>query len=320
MPNEQALIAPQELLIIGAAVETGIIEQLAQKPMTAAELAREIGADGRAVWTVTEALAALGYLSKEENKLKLSDEAENMLYNTESPHYTGFSFMHRYNVTRSWIHLPAVIRSGQPYQREAEQEQIKYFMAAMSHSARESALAIAGFCLAGLGPEPKALDIGGGPLTYARAFAANGAKVTVQDLPDVVAYMSTFLTDHENIEMYPEDFNVGLAPGFFDLAFLGNVCHIFGEQENRELFKKVAAVLKTDGRIAVMDFIRGTTPTAAVFGVNMLVSTKNGGTWTFDEYAGWLDEAGFGRPELNWVGDRQILTARKNNAGGSFCA
>jgi SAM-dependent methyltransferase len=311
MPNVQVLIAPQELLIIGAAVKTGIIEQLAKKPMTADELALEISADNRAVWVVTEALEALGYLSKDENKLRLSEEAVNMLYNKESNNYTGFSFMHRYNVTNSWIHLPEVIRSGQPFPRETGQENTEYFMAAMSQSARENALTIAGFCLAGSGDTPKVLDIGGGPLTYARAFAASGAKVTVQDLPHVVEYMSTFLNENENIEMFAGDFNLGLSPGPYDLAFLGNICHIFGERENRELFKKVAAVLKTDGKINIVDFVRGTNPMAAVFGVNMLVNTKNGGAWTFAEYSEWLVEAGFSNPELNPVGGRQVLSAQK---------
>ncbi|NLI11029.1 MAG: methyltransferase, partial [Peptococcaceae bacterium] len=75
MPNQQALIAPQELLIIGAAVKTGIIEQLSAKPMTIDELALAIGADSRALWVVTEALEALGYLSKDGNMLRLSEEA-----------------------------------------------------------------------------------------------------------------------------------------------------------------------------------------------------------------------------------------------------
>ncbi|NLI11850.1 MAG: methyltransferase domain-containing protein, partial [Peptococcaceae bacterium] len=230
-------------------------------------------------------------------------------YNTESPNFTGFSFMHRYNVTNSWTHLPEVIKSGQPSPREDAAENTKYFMAAMGHSAKEHARAVAGFCLTGLGDSPKVLDIGGGPLTYARAFAAGGARVTVQDLPNVVDYMSKFLNEDEDIEMFPGDFNVVLSPGVFDLAFLGNICHIFGERENRELFKKVAAVLKTGGKITIVDFVRGTTAMAAVFGVNMLVNTKNGGTWTLNEYGAWLGDAGFSSPELNEVGGRQILTA-----------
>ncbi len=311
MPNQQALIAPQELLLIGAAVKTGIIEQLSAKSMTADELALATGADSRAIWVVTEALEALGYLSKDGNMLRLSQEAQDMFYNSESPNFTGFSFMHRYNVTKAWTHLPEVIKSGKPSPREDADENTKYFMAAMGHGAKERAMAVAGYCLAGLGDSPKVLDIGGGPLTYARAFAAGGARVTVQDLPNVVGYMSKSLNKEEHIEMFPGDFNVVLAPGVFDLAFLGNICHIFGEQENRELFKKVAAALKTGGRVSIMDFIRGTSTMAAVFGVNMLVNTKKGGTWTLDEYAAWLGDAGFSRPEFHEIGWRQFLSAWK---------
>lgn len=311
MPNESALIVPQELLILGAAVKTGIIEALYKKPMAVDELAREMNADARALWVVTEALAALGYLSRDEGKLRLSDEAANMIYNQDAPNYSGFSFMHRYNLINSWIHLPEVIHSGQPHPRERGPENTKYFMAAMAQGARQSAPSIAEFCLNGQGKGVKMLDIGGGPLNYARSFAAIGAQVTILDLPEVVNQMSPLLYGTEGIKMVPGDFNVGLPPGPFDLAFLGNICHIFGEPENRELFKKVAAVLSPGGKIAIVDFIRGTNPMAAIFGVNMLVNTKNGGTWTQSQYSAWLDDAGFGDIALHAVGGRQLLMAKK---------
>lgn len=311
MPNESALIVPQELLILGAAVKTGIIEALYQKPMTVDELAQEIKADARSLWVVTEALAALGYLSQEEGRLSLSHEAANMIYNQDAPEYIGFSFMHRYNLINTWVHLPVVIHSGKPHPRERGPENTKYFMAAMAQAARQSAPAIAEFCLNGQGKGLKMLDIGGGPLNYARFFAANGARVTILDLPEVVDQMSPLLSGTEGIEMIPGDFNVGLPPGPFDLAFLGNICHIFGESENRELFKKVAAVLSPGGKIAIVDFIRGTNPMAAIFGVNMLVNTKNGDTWTQSQYSTWLNDAGFGDVTLHAVAGRQILMAKK---------
>ncbi|BAF59605.1 hypothetical membrane protein [Pelotomaculum thermopropionicum SI] len=311
MPDETAFVVPQELLILGAAVKTGMLEAIKYKPATVEELAGEISADVRAVWVVAEALIALGYLTKQGEKLRLTKEAEDMLYNPEAQNYTGFSFMHRYNVINSWVHLPEVIRTGRPRPREKGPENIKYFMAAMSHSARQGAPAVAGFCLEGDGKGKKVLDVGGGPLTYARAFASLGARVTVLDLPEVVEYMTPFLEGTEGIEMIPGDFNLALPPGPFDLAFLGNVCHIYGEHENRELFKKAAAVLAPGKKIAVVDFVRGTNPAAAVFGVNMLISTSNGGTWTFEQYSAWLGDAGFEGVELSEVGGRQVLTAKK---------
>jgi len=54
-------------------------------------------------------------------------------------------------------------------------------------------------------------------------------------------------------------------------------------------------VLESGGRIAVVDFIRGTNPFAAVFGVNMLANTVSGDTYTLGQYTEWLEAAGFGR-------------------------
>ncbi|HOV79593.1 MAG TPA: methyltransferase [Bacillota bacterium] len=311
MPNESALVVPQELLILGAAVKTGMLETLKNKAATVEELAGEIKAERRAVWVVAEALAALGYLSNEDGKYTLTGEAADMLFNPEAENYTGFSFMHRYNIINSWVRLPEVIVAGKPQSREREREDMKYFMAAMSQGAKHSAPAVVDICLGEGKSELSVLDIGGGPLTYAKAFASRGARVTVLDLPEVVTYMKPAAAGTKGIDMIPGDFNVALPPGPFDLAFLGNICHIYGEGENRELFKKVFAVLVPMGRIAIVDFIRGKNPAAAVFGVNMLVNTKNGGTWTLEEYSEWLAGAGFSGIELHETAGRQILLGRK---------
>ena len=132
--------------------------------------------------------------------------------------------------------------------------------------------------------------------------------MTVLDLPPVVQLMQE-KADKVGIALFPGDFNVGLPPGPFDLAYLGNICHVFGETENQELFRKVSQVLVSGGRIAIVDMVRGTNPFASVFGVNMLVNTRNGGTWTLDQYTDWLAGAGFQDVKLNEVAGLQIITA-----------
>ncbi|MDD2553501.1 MAG: methyltransferase [Desulfotomaculaceae bacterium] len=311
MMDESAFVVPRELLTLAAAVETGIIENLNNKPMSAAELARLMGADTRAVWVVTEALKTLGYLTKENGRLTLSSEAREIFYNTGSQVYKGFSFMHRYHVIRSWLTLPEVIFTGKAHPKDKNREKTQYFMSAMSLSARQHAPAVTGLCLEGIGQGAKVLDVGGGPLTYAKAFADLGANVTVLDTPEVVEYMSDFLRGEEKIEMVAGDFNQGLPAGPFSLVFLGNICHIYGEHQNRNLFKMAAQVLQPNGRIAILDFVRGTGVTAAVFGVNMLVSSVNGGAWTYDEYGQWLSDAGFYDVNLDSANDKQIIFAKK---------
>lgn len=307
MLNESIMAIPQELLILGAAVKTGMIEAL-RKSTTCKELAEELTLNPRAVWMVVEALADLGYVDRQEEKVTLSEGARKMIYDQTAPNYVGFSFMHRYNMIQSWAQLPDVLTSGHPALKHNDPNNTFYFMEAMRHGAEKSAPTIANLLLSHPARGKRVLDIGGGPLIYGTAFTALGGKVTVLDLPPVVDLMQE-KAKKAGITMIPGDFNVGLPPGPFDQAFLGNICHIFGEAENQELFKKVGQVLVPGGRIAIVDMVRGTNPFASVFGVNMLVNTRNGGTWTLDQYTGWLAEAGFHNVKLTEVAGRQIITA-----------
>ena len=310
MLTPDAFNTTQELLILLASVKTGIIGTLEDKSMSPEELAASLQADSRSVWTVCEALAALDYLIFDGKRYGLSAEAKKMFFDPDDPNYTGLFFLHRHNMLKNWIRLDEVIASGKPVIYEKSKEQTKTFMEHMDFNAKKSAQGIADFCTDYLDNGKKVLDIGGGPLTYAKAFASLGARVTVFDLPNVVEHMFPQAQEH-GIEMVSGDFNESLPPGPFDLAFLGNICHIVGEQENMELFKKAHACLAPSGKIIVVDFIRGTGLKAAVFAVNMLVQTKNGGTWTIEQYSQWLTEAGFCNIELHSVSGRQLISAKK---------
>ena len=308
---QRNLFPPQELLLVGAAVKAGIFEALKDGPLAGADLAVRTGADARSLWVVAEALAAAGYLEGEGDLWRLTDEAQEMLFNPQSENYTGYSFMHGYDLCRSWLSLPGVIRTGKPEKRERTGESLRGFITSMALHARQSAPQIVRDCLEGLGAGARVLDIGGGPLTYAREFASLGARVTVLDLPEVVEMMAPSLGAGENIELVPGDMTVALTPGLFDLAYLGNVTHIFDGEENSKIFARSWGVLNPGGRIAIQDFVRGVSPRAAMFGVNMLVNTPRGGTWTLDQYRRWLAGAGFAGVEIRNYGERQLILAKK---------
>ncbi len=312
MPNLKNLMAPQEMLVAGAALKTGIFDFLYEKPATLEELAQALSMDFRALWTVTEALIALGYLTKDQEQMTLTSEAKDLFYNTDSENYVGYALIHTFNVTKSWTHLPETLKTGKPPERLRDQQDIKGFMAAMGKYAGQISHELVKICLAGLPEKPRVLDLGGGPLNYARPMAQAGAIVTVQDVPEVCEVMKKTLLPGENIVFIPGDFTEGLAEGPFDLAFLGNICHIYGEEENTTLFHRVHGSLSSGGRIAIFDLVRGASPRAELFAVNMLVNTQTGGTWTFEEYSRWLEQAGFGNVTMHQVQDRQIITAERN--------
>ncbi len=312
MPEIQRnFFPPQELLLVGAAAGVGLFGALMDGPLTEKELAAKIRADERSLWVVAEALIEAGYLVRDGQRVGLSGEARDMLYNPGSELYTGFSFMHGYDLCRSWLTLPEVIRSGTAAVRKRTGEGLKSFIQSMALNAMKMAPIITRDCMEGLGGGIAVLDAGGGPLTYAMEFASLGARVTVLDLPEVVEIMAPELKPGSGIEMIPGDMTAALPPGPFDLIYLGNVSHIFDEGGNIELLRRAYGVLRPGGRIAIQDFVRGVSPRAAMFGVNMLVNTPKGGTWTLEQYRDWLAGAGFGAIAMKDYGERQLITAEK---------
>ncbi|MCL5057984.1 MAG: methyltransferase domain-containing protein [Actinobacteria bacterium] len=300
-----------ELLLLGGACQVGLFEALKTGHLPLETLADRTGSELRSLWTVVEALIEAGYLVREGAGVGIDPGVAEMLYDRGSPRYTGFSFMHGYDLCRRWIDLPDVIKTGKPVKRERKGEDIRNFIASMAGSARQNGPLIAAECLQGLGSDPGVLDAGGGPLTYARAFAGLGARVTVFDLPEVVEMTRFHLEENETIVMVPGDMTVSLPEGPYDLVYLGNVCHIFDGAENSKIMQRAYKVIRPGGRIAIQDFVRGVSPRGALFAVNMLINTPSGGVWSMQQYSEWLSGAGFGQISLNSYGDRQLIMAVK---------
>jgi SAM-dependent methyltransferase len=309
MPNLTNPVAPQELLVVGAVLQTGLFDVIREQPCTLDELANKLGFDKRALWTVNEALTSLGYLNMNDNNYSLTADAEEILFDETSDKFVGNALIHTFNVIKAWTRIPEVLKTGTPPKRERDQQDIKGFMAAMKKSAQQVAGDISDICLSDLPKGAKVLDLGGGPLNYARPFAQAGAEVTVQDLPEVCKIMEKTLLPNEQIKFVPGDFTNEVMAGQFDLAFLGNICHIYGEQENIQLFKRVHNSLKPGGRIVISDLVRGVNERAALFAVNMLVNTETGGTWTLQQYTDWLNQAGFDNVKMHEIKGRQLVIA-----------
>jgi SAM-dependent methyltransferase len=136
------------------------------------------------------------------------------------------------------------------------------------------------------------LDVGGGPGTNAEAFAGSGARVTVFDRPEVIELMQEQLRA-DGIDTVAGDMNEALPEGPFDAVYYGNTSHMYGPQANRRLFARMRRLLVPGGLLAIREFVRGMSEDAALFAVNMLVLTSGGGTYTREEYEGWLTGAGF---------------------------
>lgn len=283
----------RELLIAAAAIELGLLKALLTEAAKAGALAERLGLDRRGASTLLDVLAELGYLESDASgRYRLTPKAR-ALADESDPDYCANAILHSRNMMERWLALPEVVRSGEQRPRKQTPERRRVFIHSMDDLSRGAAPEIVGLCIKRLPEKGRVLDLGGGPGTYARLFAAEGHAVTILDQPDVVEMVAPELAGYGQIRMAAGDFNESLPEGPFDLVLLGNVTHIYGPEENRRLLERVAGVLKPGGAVAIIDMLRGRSRRATLFAVNMLISTPTGGTWTEAQYRGWLEGAGF---------------------------
>jgi len=298
---ELRIRAFQESRVLLTAIELDVFEALGAGA-TAEEVARKLGSDARATGMLLNALAALGVIEKRGGVFRNTPEtAQN--FTRRSPDDVRMALMHTVHLWDTWSTLTECVRKGTTLGRRSAgtEDWTGAFIAAMHANASRRATAVVAAVDAG--GARTMLDVGGGSGAYSIAFAqANPAlRAEILDVGEVApiarghiaeAGLEDRVTVREG-DLRTSDFGTG-----FDLVLISAICHMLSEDENRALVAKTHAALGAGGRIVISDFIldpdRAGPRMAAMFALNMLVGTQQGNTYTEDEYAGWMREAGFG--------------------------
>ncbi len=314
---------PSRVLLTALELDVFTAVQRSPSPPTAEALAATLGTDLRATRVLLDALAALGVLAKRDGTYANAPAAARYLA-AGSPDDASTALKHNLSLWRSWSGLTEVVRQGHPVQHEEMRQRgddwTVPFIAAMHRNAAFRAPMVVR--AVGTQGVRRLIDIGGGSGAYAIAFAREkpDLEAEVFDLATVTPIAA------RNVEQAGLSGRVRTRTGDlrrdafgegFDLALLSAICHMLGPDGNRDLFRRVCAALAPGGRLVIQDHVMSpdrTTPRAgAMFAVNMLAGTLEGGTWTEGEYRSWLVEAGFAevrRVAVQGPNDLVIATRR----------
>jgi ubiquinone/menaquinone biosynthesis C-methylase UbiE len=301
-----------KLVLIGSAQRAGIYEALSEE-RDISTLKRMLNADERALFIMLEALATLGYVEKRPGKYIIAEKAR-ALFLEHGDDYVGGSLPHFLDIMGAWLKLPEIVKGVKPDREEGD---VAAFMNAMASRPDKVVEEAVDYCLKRKKNVKNVLDLGGGPGKYAKAFVNKGSKAVLYDLPDTIDYVKTRfgLGDVKNLTLKKGDFTNEFVNEFagesFDIIFMGNICHIYSEKDNRKLIKRVSNILGRGGMIAIEDMVRGRSPMAEMFAVNMLANTEEGSTYTEAQYREWLTDAGFHKIEIIDLAQKsnQLITA-----------
>ena len=308
-----------------SAAELDLFSQLERAPRTVSDLCISEGWDARGLRILMDALVANELLSLSGNGQYGVPQSLVGLLSKDSSESVLPMILHRARMWNSWSHLTDIVRTGR--------NPNPMIIAARSDDDMESfigAMEVVGRMMAGKMVESvdltrftNLLDVGGGPGTYSIAFLkrAPHMRATLFDLPEVVNMARMRFADEallDRVTLVAGDYTTDELPPGHDLALLSAVIHSNSREGNRKLFERVYRSLGAGGIVLIRDFVldetRTSPPDGAVFAVNMLVATRAGNCYTFEEIREDLEHAGFGDISMIRKGKKmdQLVTARKN--------
>jgi len=312
------LRAFQESRALLTALELNLFTAVGEGASTA-EAASRAGTDARATEMLLNALVALGALRKNDGLFYNTSVTSRHLVDS-SPESARKGLMHQAHLWETWTTLTECVRTGTSVAEHVNEARrpdwTRAFIAAMDYRARAEAEALVR--AANVSGARRLLDIGGGSAIYSIAFLRLYPEMTgdVFDLPAVTPLTRDYIRAagmEERIGTRDGDMRRDELGSGYDVALLSAICHMFGPEENCELFARCYRALVPGGRLLMRDQILdpdGTSPRqAALFALNMLVNTPHGSTYTEAQYAEWLHSAGFSRVERVQPPETNLMVA-----------
>lgn len=278
---------------------------------TAIEVSEALETDERATERLLDALTGLGLLKKSAKGYK-NTTISNLFLISESPYYQGDIMRHADNLWKNWSGLDEVMRTGKPYRASHDNDS---FIRGMHNLAVLKARKV--IRVIGLKGIKRALDLGGGPGTYAMEMAKKGVSVTLFDRPETVEIAKDVIKKSvvKNTSFIQGDILYDDIGKDYDLVFISQVLHSCSEEEGLHIIEKSKKALKPEGRIVVQEFYlkeNRTSPVqSALFSINMLVNTVAGRCYSPSEIKVWLLKAGFRKIKDKIMDDAVLVFGEK---------
>ncbi len=292
-----------EAKILLTAVKMDLFSVIGESEKESDSVARQVGADARALELLLNALVAMKVLEKEGKCYRNTGTAKVHLAKT-SPRYIGHLLLLHDAEWNNWGKLEETVRTGRPpvarHIFETDPELGANVLSVLDRIGQQSGPELAKR-LALNGTETL-LDLGGGAGTNAIAFCSVYPKLSavIFDLPQTLKVTERHVKEaglDSRIALRAGNFNRDSLGGAYDVILMSDILHYQDFSANAALVAKVFAHLHPNGRLIIKDrFLdeMGTGPAwVTAFAVHILVNTERGRCYKVSEAKQWMETAGF---------------------------
>ena len=266
-------------------------------------IARRLDMPLRGVEMLLNALAATGFLTKQDGSFACTPATDRYLNDASGDSVRG-SLLHTVHLWDRWSRLTDCVATGSTVTGETaslnDPGRTEAFIAAMQRSAGDRARKISD--LLDCTGVARMLDIGGGSGAYSIALAKDNPalEAVIMDLPQVTPITRRHIEQAglaERIQTVNGDYHTARYGDNYDLVLASSILHINTPEENLAIIRKAFDCLNPGGRLVISEFLlnqdKAGPEGAALFSINMLVATVGGAAYSEAEYRAWLTLAGF---------------------------
>jgi predicted O-methyltransferase YrrM len=292
--------------ILGMAASHSLFTHLQAGAGTAGQLAARAGISRRGAQTLLDGLVSLGLVELRDGSYRNTAEAATFLVEGRPGCLSSFASLKLAHMG-SLAALPDAVLAGGPVTDAAVEvadnpRWAEVVPAIAAQSVPVAMIAADTLQLAEAG-EISILDIGGGSGIYSAIWLElnPAARSTQLDWAPVNAIARRLLAERgvgDRFTCIEGDFHTtGFGAAAYDVAVYSHIAHQEGPEDNIAIFAKVRDALKPGGTLVICDYVvdddRSGPPFPLLFASEMLLKSKQGGTWRRADYQAWLAKAGF---------------------------
>ena len=285
-----------------AANRLDIFNLLDGQPKDLDTLTKETESDRRCLGALLSAMVSMDFLDRDGDTFMNNQFSQTFLTNSSKFYQGGIVYMFE-NWYEAWGGLYDTVKTGRPsalmHQAYSDEETYNYMMGMHNRALSQSGVLTDLFDLSG---KKQLMDVGCGPATFAVKFCEkyDGLNAIAMDREQNLKIAKEIVDQfgmQDRVELRPGDYNTDSLGSGNDAMLLSSMTNQESPENIKKLLKKCYDSMNKDGVIMIQEQLlhadKKGPQLAALIGVNQVINTVAGTSYSTTEMEDILREVGF---------------------------